>query len=335
MINKFGNILLAFLACSCTVSHDTEKYQSKRDHIINVRDKIVEIQIEEPLLSWYSVLYVMDQYLIIQDLRSFDKLIHLFDRNSFQYITGIAYRGQGPGELANMGFLTTDEAHRRFYVSDHGKQKVFSYDLDSVLSDPSYMPQVKMEMNEALFPDYYLMIDDSTSIAKIIQPIGSNNFKPYAGKMNMQTGEITLMKYENPRVKGRKRSSIAASVEHGIYVEYYFQNDLMTICDFDGDLISNIYGPLWKEESDQVNAYYQMAVLGGDKIYASYLGGKSIDEQKMQGIRATQILVFDLQGNYLQTLETGLAIVDMCYDEDNHRLLLSLNDEIQFGYLDL
>jgi hypothetical protein len=43
MINKSQTILLALLACSCTLSNDTEKYQSKRNNIINVRNKIIEI----------------------------------------------------------------------------------------------------------------------------------------------------------------------------------------------------------------------------------------------------------------------------------------------------
>jgi hypothetical protein len=334
MINKFQTIFLALLASSCTLSNDTEKYQGRRDNIINVRDQIVEIQIEEPMMSWYSVPSLTDRYLIIQDLKSLDKLIHFFDRNNFQYITGIAYRGQGPGELANMGRrMAIDEVHRKFYVTDHGKQKVFSYHLDSVLSDPSYMPGVKIGIGDRQFPDHYQIIDDSTAICGSIQRLEPGNFKPAAGKMNMQTGEITLMPYENPRVKGRKRSSIAVSVEHGIYAEYYLLNDLITLCDFNGNLICNIYGPEWNENSNRKD-YHELAVFCGDKLYVEYLGESRLNEQG-QVNRATKLLVFDLQGNYLQTLETGLAIVDLCYDKDHHRLLLSLNDDIQFGYLDL
>ena len=335
-MNKFRNIAFCALLCyACTTSNETEKYQPSRNNIIHVRDKVVEIEIEDPLISTNNRLYVMDKYLIIQDMKSLNKLIHLFSRDKFNYIAGIGDRGQGPNELANMGFIAVDEPRRKFYVSDHGKNKVFSYDLDSVLSDSSFVPEVKMLIDENAFPHYYKLIYDSIAICMLIQPIGNNNYKPAAGKINMHPGEITLMPYENPKPEGRKRSIVAVSLEHKIYAEYYLKHDLMTLCNWEGDLIHNIYGPAWKEEFDRVNDYYKRVVFGGDKIYASYLGGKAVDEQRMRGNSAPQILVFDIHGNYLHTLDLGLGIVDICYDKENNRLLLSFNDEIQFGYLPL
>ncbi len=57
-------------------------------------------------------------------------------------------RGQGPEEIANIGHIGINETNRRFFVSNHGKQKIFSYELDSVLSNPSYTPVVKQQLNE-------------------------------------------------------------------------------------------------------------------------------------------------------------------------------------------
>jgi hypothetical protein len=293
---------------------------------------------EDPMLSSLCRLHLIDDYLIIQDMKSFDELIYLFDKNDYKYVTGLAYRGQGPGEIANMGFLAVDEARRTFYVNDHGKQSVFSYPLDSVLSNPSYMPGVRIKMDETLFPSYYHIVDDSMAICRIIQPIGNNDFNPTTGKMNMNTGEITLMEYDNPksRFNGKKRMGLAVSLAHGLYAEYYERRDLMTLCSLEGDLICNIYGPLWSEDSKRnSNLYfYQKALFCGDNIYALYLGGNSFNE-KGQSNLATKLLVFDLQGNYIHTLETGLNISDLCYDPANNRLLLSLNDDVQFGYLPL
>ncbi|MDR2809061.1 MAG: 6-bladed beta-propeller, partial [Tannerellaceae bacterium] len=106
------------------------------------------------------------------------------------------------------------------------------------------------------------------------------------------------------------------------------------ICNFDGDLICNICGPAWGHRNHK-HSYYSRAIFCGDKIYATYLGSTRIDEEKMRSIYPTQILVFDLQGNYIQTLDVGLRISDLCYDEENNRLLLGFDDDIQFGYLEL
>lgn len=52
-------------------------------------------------------------------------------------------------------------------------------------------------------------------------------------------------------------------------------------------------------------------------------------------IQKTVLMVFNLNRITLKTLETEYKLSDFCYDEDNNRLILSLNDEIQFAYLDL
>lgn len=46
-------------------------------------------------------------------------------------------------------------------------------------------------------------------------------------------------------------------------------------------------------------------------------------------------MVFDLDGNYLKTLDVGYDILSMCYDDEQNRLIMNFNDDIQIGYLDL
>ena len=49
----------------------------------------------------------------------------------------------------------------------------------------------------------------------------------------------------------------------------------------------------------------------------------------------TSLLVFDMNGNYIRTLDVGYKMMDFCIDEDNNRAIFAFSDEIQFGYLDL
>jgi hypothetical protein len=334
IMNRISGLLCVILCYSCTFSNETEKYQGKRDKIVNVRDRVKEIKMEEPLISSLNRMYIMDNYLIIQDMKSYKDIIHLFDKNDFTYVTGLAEKGQGPNEIANMGLIALDEAQHKFYVSDHGKQRVLSYDVDSVLSHASYQPEVKMKMDETIFPDHYQIINDSVAICRVIQLLEPGNFNPTVGKMDMKTGEITPMKYENPHITGRKRSSMVASIENGLYLEYYHNHDLMTICNLDGDLICNVYGPDWSDDSDRGgDYYYSNAIFCGNKIFATYLGEKFMVNGR--GQLPTLFLVFDLYGNYIQTLDTGCYIIDFCYDTANNRIILSMNDEKQFAYLPL
>jgi hypothetical protein len=314
---------------SCTHS-STEKYQSKRNNIINVRKKIKEIKIEDVLISQTARLYLMDDYLIIGDYRTMDKLIHVFDRETFNYITSIASCGQGPGEIANMGHIEPDKVHRMFYVSDHGKQTIFSYDLDSVLANPFYMPEVKIKMNKTHFPGKYQYINDTLSLGLIINPIGSADFAQSVAKWNMSTGEIKPMKYKHPDIE-KKRINFAVSVEEGIYVECYSNYDLMTICNLNGDLKYNIYGTNWSSQKTSQIHHYGKVEFCKNKILVSYSGGNKLSAEYFP----TKFFVFDINGDYLQTIETEYPISDYCYDEKNNRIILNLDDEIQFAYLEL
>lgn len=329
MKNILSYLLLITLFCGCTQKTDTEKYQKSRNNIVNVRDKVREIEIEDVLIGRTSLPYIADKYLIITDYESPDQQIHLFDKNDFHYLASTAYKGQGPGEITIVGHVEYDKAHSRIYVTDHGKRKIFSYNPDSILANPDYMPDVKMEMKASLFPDTYQYISDTLCIGRVIKPIGTNNFKPYIAKWNMATGEIELMKYEHPDIK-KVRFTSTVSTEHNMYLQCYSRHDLMTICNLDGDLICNIYGPDWTADSSDISHYWNVNVCG-DKIIASYSGG----DHRTEAYYPTKFLVFNLNGDYLKTLETGYRIVRFCYDEDNNRIIMCMDDDIQFGYLDL
>lgn len=322
--------MLLLLCSGCKQGCVTEKYQGKRDNVIDVRQKVKEIVIKDVLIGGISQLNILNDYLIISDYKAFDNIVHVIDKHNFQYVAGTANRGQGPGEITNMVCLETDEAHRTFYITDHGKQKVFGYNLDSVLANPSsYMPEVKTEIKERLFSAEYRYIDDTKCIGAIMEPTGNSGYKQFVAKWNMNTGEITPMKYMHPDIE-RKRVHLDVSVEHDLYVECYLYHDLITVCDLDGNLKYNIYGPDWDSTTSNQTDYFGDVRFCKDKIIASYLGEKYI-----QGNYPTQFLVFDLEGNYIQTLDAGYKIVEFCYDSQNNRIIMSLNDEIQFAYLDM
>ncbi len=277
---------------------------------------------------------ITDNYLIIKDSRSVDKIIHIIDKRTFIHVNSFAYKGLGPGEIANIGHIAFNKKERLLYVSDHGKNCIFSYPLDSILVNPDYLPGVKMKMNASQFPDEYHYVNDTLSIGVIIEPIGNNNFKPIVGKWNMNTGEITLMKYEHPDIE-KKRFICGVSIENGIYVEGHTNRDLMTICDLDGNLKWNIYGEDWDGADTRGKSYYRDIEFCGDKIIALYSGGEDYSRETGERLISGTLLVFNLNGDYQKTLETGLRITETCYDSENNRLILTCDDEIQFGYLDL
>jgi hypothetical protein len=331
-LNKSLYLLLVFLCCSCINNSKTKTHFSFQKRIINVQEQIKEIEIEDVLINSNNRLYLIEDYLIIRDNNSFEKQIHFFNKNNFEYIVSTAERGQGPYEITIIGHIEYDKTNRKIYVSDHGKRNIFQYDLDSVLADPQHRPTVKMKLEHDLFPDRYQYVNDTLSIGVVIAPIGNSDFKPTVGKWNMNTGEIKLMPYEHPNIK-KKRITFAVSMEHGIYVECYIYCDLITICDLNGELKCNIYGRNWSSSNTNTNAisHYGKVAFCNDKIFAAYSGGNNFSDESYP----TKFIIFDVYGNYIQTLETGYKIVDFCFDQENNRIIMTLDSEMQFAFLDL
>ena len=217
-MTKVIYLLFIILLYGCTENPKIEKHYKRDNNIIYIKDKIKEIKLDNILIGGVIRLYPINEYLIIEDYKSLDKQIHIFNKKEFKYITSIAKKGQGPGEVANIGYIGIDEVNRRFYVSDHGKQKIFIYQIDSIILNPSYMPQTKMKMDEKLFPSEYTYINDTLCIGRIIKPIGNTDYKPFIAKWNMNTEEIKPMKYENKKIE-KKRINFALSKEYSIYAE--------------------------------------------------------------------------------------------------------------------
>jgi hypothetical protein len=324
-------VFVLFFYFGCRSDHGVEKYQHKRNNTTNVHDRIKKIEIDDILISPLNQLYVTKDHLLISDFNSLDKQIHLFNKDDFSHVTSVAPKGQGPGEIANMGQTAIDDVNNIFFVSDHGKQKIFGYELDSVICNPHYMPEVKMTMNQAFFPSRYWYINDSLSIGIIIEPIGNSDYSKHVAKLNLNTGEIKKMKYEHPDIR-KKRIRCAVSVEHKIYVECYSHHDLITVCSLDGDLKYNIYGQYWSDKTSNRFNYFGEVVFCNDRIFALYSEGS---DSRSNNRYPTKFLVFNLSGDYIQTLETEYQITTFCYDQENNRLILSMDADLQFGYLDL
>lgn len=323
-------ISFAALLWNCTTNSGTEKHQNNRKNILDVKERIQEIEIEDVMIGSIANLYLSDNYLIISDDRANDLLVHLFNRNNYAYISSAIPKGQGPGEITGMGHIGVNEEKRELYVSDHGKLKIFNYPLDSILKDPYYIPDPKIEIIHTQFPSNYEFISDTLCYARIIEPTGNIGHNEAAGIWNMKTGEIKKMKYSHPKVE-RKRIRFAASMEHGICVECYVNHDLMTIMDLDGNLRYNIYGSNWNNGNKLQNRYFGDIIFRGDKIITSYSGG----DWNTNDYYPTKLLIFHVNGDYIKTLDIGYRINHFVYDSQNDRLIFNFEDMIQFGYLPL
>ena len=153
---KHGNILLCvvclFSLLSCKQHSESVKHYDALSNIKNVKEHIHEISTGDIAISDFGKPFILNDYLIISDYKSFDKLIYVFDKNTFTYLANVGDRGQGPSEIANMGSIIPDEKNNAFYVFDHGHQLLYDCPMDSVLSNPNYLPKKKADIDPSEFP---------------------------------------------------------------------------------------------------------------------------------------------------------------------------------------
>jgi hypothetical protein len=193
-------------------------------------------------------------------------------------------------------------------------------------------------MDENQFPTYFYLANDTLAVGLFWRTISAWDYRPVVGKWNIKTGDIKLMEYEGHPEIIRKRADFAVSFENDLYVECYWHHDLMTIGSLSKGFKRNIYGRKWNTKHSNEDQYYSHVVITEDRILASYLDGERFYKKKNGSIGVNypdKFLVFDLEGNYIQTLYVGTEIIDLCYDKDNHRLIMTLQDERLVTYLDL
>lgn len=328
MKNLFA--ICAFFCCISCATKDTQnnKRQTNRENIVNVQEQVQEIICSDVLIGAIAQPYVFDSLMMIVDYKSTDKLIHVFNKDSFQYLYSFADFGQGPEEIAGIGAIAWNPEAHEIYAADYGQRKILSYNIDSIAENrQSYSPNIKLKFMGTEIPDRYHYVNDTLVYGAFVKIAGSS-FQQTSGKWNMTTGEVILNDYIHPD-NSKKRIAFDVSPRHDRIIECNRRYDLITLYKTNGELLYNIYGPNWNENGDSKEHFSDVAVCN-DKIIASYVGE---DWQANEG--AKQFHVFNMEGDYLKTLVLNRRINRFCCDESRNRLIINFDSEMQFGYLDL
>ena len=324
--------ILFVLLWGCSNNSGVDKHLRHSGNIINVKELVREIVIDTPLIGGGARPYILDKYFISSDGYSEDNQIFLFDKKNFSYIAGIGHSGEGPDEITSLGELMPDVLHKRIYVADYGKMQISGYDLDSVLLNPDYLPKYKLEMSKAATPVMLSYGNDTLCYACCITAEPGKHFQESLVTWNMKTGDIHPLITGHPEVE-RKRIRYAVSFEKDLIAVSYDHHDLLATYDLQGNLKHYIYGSDWDNATSNAMIYYYGSIcICNNHIIVGYSGERNPDAGN---IHVSKLLVYDLDGNYIKTLNVGYNIIIFCYDSEYNRIIMVLDDEIQFAYLDL
>ena len=185
------------------------------------------------------------------------KEIHLFDKKSFKYITSTGIVGKGPGEISSPGTPGIDRKSRAFWICDFGTRILYKFPIDSILNNSMFKPTIKQEQQNDFFLQSFGFLNDSIALGKAVHLTSNSSFDMAMVKLNINTNVLAKYGYENPDAIGKKSNSrFAFSEKNKIYGNCYLTCDLLTICNLDGTLRSNIYGPGWFDNKQDKNSYF-------------------------------------------------------------------------------
>ncbi len=322
-------LLLAMLVIAgCNKDNRTKTFNPDK-RIVSFKERIKDIPFSE--IVQVGGIEITDSIIIVEDYSGFnDRVFYLLNKNDFQPITKSLKLGKGPGEITRAGFFTTDILKRKLYLNDHGKNVVWEIPLGSMISNPEYLPSQNLRRNPLLLLQEYYPLDDSLMLGIAMHPLSPGTFEIKTVKWDVRKNTIIEFGYEHPEAQGIYLStmSFGVSLKDSCYFKAHYWLDLLTICNLDGTLKFNIYGPDWgKNNKLGSNIYF----FGGVKPYhdlvlAAYVGDKATitDENKREkGNSPSKILVFTQEGDYIATIDLGINFTKFAVDEENNRIILS------------
>lgn len=336
---KIFYYLLLSIVFTFGCSSKSGKEYKIENNITDASDQIHDLTLKTFIDK--SFLYVVNDYLLVlEPMPQKNKSIHLIDLNSLSYKASGGFMGEGPGELIRPGRVGVDEKNNLAWIPDFGKMNLVPFSLDSIMADSVYRPLSYVRMKPELFIERFGLINDSIALGKAVAPSSRSTFIMDMVKLNLNSGDIQKFGYVNPQVSEKHTNSLfALSLTNKRYANVYIEENLITICDLDGNLISDVHGEEIKLEKGATTAYFSGVDFYMNYILASYIGGDDtiINEfQRQAGNSPSKILIFDVNGNYIKAIEVGNKFYYFCVDEVHNRLFFYFIDrENPIGYLNL
>lgn len=324
------------LLSACTDSNIRYVHFSPESNVINVADSITFVKLDEVMgtvdLSAFDTLMV-----VRERFPADDRFLHIYDIRSFEHLAHIGKIGKGPNEVILPGYINSHIDSSSFWLWDADREIQWRYHLDSMLVDPNYQPSEFVKLDIIMPICRFAMTDDSTFLGMAFIPTSTSTFRTDMVKFNTHSGKVAHYGYQHEGLSDRHSNSLfAMSLRENVYVQAHVYCQLLSIFNADGSLRCDVVGDDYGDDIQDGRDYFGRVLITGNLIVVGYNGEDSfrLDKYKrMETTCPTKLLVFDLDGNHLATIETGNEIVSFCIDESNNRVICYFNGcENPLGY---
>lgn len=336
MLRRYNSVIATMLTaivallCSCGRNNEaTEVHTGSRDNVTTVT--LTSIDDALPMIHADARLTVCGDTLIINDYKSTNKQFIAYDLNNSKYLGSFGMYGSGPGEIANFGGLFYDSRRGILYGLNLNKWQISGFNLREAVADSTYKAFTKVKFKNRrggpINTPFY--VNDTTIFCSVYVPDNTGmKLTSHVGKFNLLTGDRVLLDSID-EIAGNS-GLITVSPSHDLMVETSANNDRIRFYDLNGKLKKTIYGPDYAERHNGRAHYFSGPVIAGDKILAVYSG-----QDLIKNGMGHEIVVMDLDGKYIKTLDVGARISSIVYHPKTDRVYVSEDDEPQFGYFNL
>ena len=316
-----------------------KNFKVSSEEVIDVSSKITDLETEQIIAN--PLLTISGDFLVVTDANaSFEKGIHLFDKNTLAYLGSTGIMGEGPGQISRYGEVAVTPNGKEFWMPDFEKLKLFKFDIDSVLMDDEYLPTVSKPFAYDFFLSRMKFISDSVALGTGLEVLSPSTFRTSLGRWNINAGTIEKFGDEHPQlINERTNAFFDYSYKHNLMALAHINHDILAIYNADGSIKFHLLGEKEFENDNRKLKFFGEVHIGDEWIVTSYLGSEGFileENQQPKSVGKSKLLLFDLEGNLSKVIETGSEIRYFAVDDENKRVLCYFLDrEVPLGYFSL
>ncbi len=150
------------------------------------------------------------------------------------------------------------------------------------------------------------------------------------GNLNLITEKATPL--DSVTYYDNARFAITVAPERDMIFAADRRQDIISIYSMDGKLRRRIFGPDYTGALNKKDRFFSVSAVCKDKVAIIYSGRNSVTPVQ---ITSKNIVITDLDGSYIKTLDFDFSINDIAYHAETNRLYMTTDGEPQFCYLPL
>ncbi len=238
-------ILIYQLVITACKENPKEVSFSKFPITVNLKGKAVGIK--ERFKGCFPNCY--DSLLILTSVQGYNKQVLFYSLNSFKYLGSAISIGRGPREITSPGHIVIDKRKGIVWCQDLAKRMLWRFEIDSILANPDYFPEIKSEM-----PGIIAILQLSVFNDNIFSYAG-NNPDTLISFFNFHGKTIDSLKIEN-KIKLYKSKELTFETKNlmayylfvindksGRIAIIYKYSDVIVVLDRNGNILKKILGP--------------------------------------------------------------------------------------------